>query len=79
MQRAARDGRKERLAMERTVPTFTNNIDAEFASWNTFRWALRKEDGIELDKMFTEEKRHFLDDFYAMHVGPFESVIMSKA
>jgi hypothetical protein len=48
--------------MGRTVPTFTNLIDAELASWSKFRRGLRKDDQ---------------ENFYAMRAVPFESMMMS--
>lgn len=65
--------------MGRTVPTFTNLIDAELASWSKFRRGLRKEDQEAFDDIFRAAKLHLAENFYAMRTIPFESIIMSVA
>lgn len=63
--------------MGRTVPTFTNIIDSELASWSKFRRGLRKEDQELFDDLFRAAKRHLAENFYAMRTIPFESIVMS--
>ncbi|MGD0589530.1 MAG: hypothetical protein ABSA44_01865 [Bacteroidota bacterium] len=63
--------------MGRTVPTFTNLIDAELASWSKFRRGLRKDDQEVFDEIFRAAKLHLAENFYAMRAIPFESMIMS--
>lgn len=63
--------------MGRTVPTFTNLIDAELASWSKFRRGLRKEDQEVFDNIFRAAKLHLAENFYAMRTIPFESIMMS--
>jgi hypothetical protein len=63
--------------MGRTVPTFTNLIDAELASWSKFRRGLRKEDQEVFDEIFRAAKLHLAENFYAMRAVPFESMMMS--
>ena len=63
--------------MGRTVPTFTNLIDAELASWAKFRRGLRKEDQDVFDEIFRAAKLHLAENFYAMRAVPFESMMMS--
>jgi hypothetical protein len=63
--------------MGRTVPTFTNLIDAELASWSKFRRGLRKEDQELFDHIFRAAKMHLAENFYAMRAVPFESMMMS--
>ena len=63
--------------MGRTVPTFTNIIDSELASWSKFRRGLRKEDQDLFDDLFRAAKRHLAENFYAMRTIPFESIVMS--
>ena len=63
--------------MGRTVPTFTNIIDSELASWSKFRRGLRKEDQAFFDEVFRAAKQHLAENFYAMRTIPFESIIMS--
>jgi hypothetical protein len=63
--------------MGRTVPTFTNLIDAELASWSKFRRGLRKDDQEVFDEIFRAAKLHLAENFYAMRAVPFESIMMS--
>jgi hypothetical protein len=63
--------------MGRTVPTFTNLIDAEIASWSKFRRGLRKEDQDAFDEIFRAAKKHLAENFYTMRPVPFESIIVS--
>jgi hypothetical protein len=65
--------------MGRTVPTFTNLIDAELASWSKFRRGLRKDDQEIFDEIFRAAKLHLAENFYAMRAIPFESIMMSIA
>jgi len=65
--------------MGRTVPTFTNLIDAELSSWSKFRRGLRKEDQELFDELFRAAKLHLAENFYAMRAIPFESMMMSIA
>jgi hypothetical protein len=63
--------------MGRTVPTFTNLIDAELASWSKFHRGLRKDDQEVFDEIFRASKLHLAENFYAMRAVPFESMMMS--
>ena len=63
--------------MGRTVPTFTNLIDAELSSWTKFSRGLRKEDQEVFDEIFRAAKLHLAENFYAMRAVPFESMMMS--
>lgn len=63
--------------MGRTVPTFTNIIDDELASWSKFRRGLRIEDQEVFDEIFRAAKLHLAENFYAMRAIPFESIIIS--
>ena len=63
--------------MGRTVPTFTNIIDIELASWSKYRRGLRKEDQEVFDDVFRAAKLHLAENFYAMRTVPFESIVMS--
>ncbi len=65
--------------MGRTVPTFTNLIDNEIASWSKFRRGLRKKDQEIFDSMFRACRMHLAENFYAMRTIPFESIIISIA
>jgi hypothetical protein len=68
---------EEKQIMGRTVPTFTNLIDAELSSWSKFRRGLRKEDQEVFDEIFRAAKLHLAENFYAMRAVPFESMMMS--
>ena len=63
--------------MGRTVPTFTNLIDYEMASWSKYRRGLRKEDQSLFDDLFRAAKRHVAENFYMMRSIPFESISMA--
>jgi hypothetical protein len=63
--------------MGRTVPTFTNIIDNEVASWAKYRRGLSKDEQEIFDDIFRAAKRHLAMNFYAMRTIPFESIIMS--
>ena len=63
--------------MGRTVPTFTNIIDHEVASWGKYRRGLRKEDQEYFDDIFRCARIHLAENFYAMRTVPFESILMS--
>jgi len=63
--------------MGRTVPTFTNIIESELASWSKFRRGLRKEDQEMFDDLFRTAKIHLAENFYAMRTIPFESIAVS--
>jgi len=65
--------------MGRTVPTFTNIIDNELASWSKYRRGLRKDDQELFDEIFRSAKLHLAENFYAMRAIPFESIVMSIA
>jgi hypothetical protein len=68
---------KEKSLMGRTVPTFTNLIDAEVASWSKFRRGLRKDDQAAFDSIFRAAKLHLAENFYTMRAVPFESIMVS--
>jgi hypothetical protein len=63
--------------MGRTIPTFTNIIDAEIASWSKYRRGLRKDDQEAFDNLFRSAQIHLAENFYAMRTIPFESIIIS--
>lgn len=63
--------------MGRTVPTFTNIIDSELASWTKYRRGLPRDDQELFDEIFRAAKRRLASNFYAMRTIPFESIIVS--
>ena len=65
--------------MGRTVPTFTNIINDEIASWSKYRRGLRKDDQELFDDIFRAARLHLAENFYAMRSIPFESIAISIA
>ena len=63
--------------MGRTIPTFTNLLDAEIASWSKYRRGLRVADQGAFDDLFRAARIHLAENFYAMRTIPFESMVMS--
>lgn len=63
--------------MGRTVPTFTQVIQAEMESWSKFRRGLRKEDQEALDDLFRSARMQLAGSAYAARPIPFESIVMS--
>ena len=51
--------------MGRTVPTFTNIIDSELASWSKYRRGLHKQDQELVDDIFRAAKRHLAENYRA--------------
>lgn len=63
--------------MGRTVPTFTQVIQAEMETWSKFRRGLRKEDQEALDELFRAARMQLAGSAYAARPIPFESIVMS--
>ena len=63
--------------MGRTVPTFTQVIQAEMESWSKFRRGLRKEDQEALDELFRAARLQLASSAYAARPIPFESIVIS--
>jgi hypothetical protein len=63
--------------MGRTVPTFTQVVQAEMETWSKFRRGLRKEDQDALDELFRAARLQLASSAYAARPIPFESIIMS--
>lgn len=63
--------------MGRTVPTFTQVVQAEMESWSKFRRGLRKEDQEALDDLFRAARMQLAGSAYAARPIPFESIVMS--
>lgn len=68
---------EEEDAMGRTVPTFTQVIQAEMETWSKFRRGLRKEDQDVLDELFRAARLQLASSAYAARPIPFESIVMS--
>jgi hypothetical protein len=63
--------------MGRTIPTFTQVIQAEMETWTKFRRGLRKEDQEVLDELFRAARMQLASSAYAARPIPFESIVMS--
>jgi hypothetical protein len=63
--------------MGRTVPTFTNLIQEEAASWAKFRRGLRRDDQEIFDDLFRAPRKHLAASAYTVRSMPFESMIMA--
>ena len=63
--------------MGRTVPTFTNLIQEEAASWTKFRRGLRREDQEIFDDLFRAPRKHLAASAYAARSMPFETMIVA--
>jgi hypothetical protein len=63
--------------MGRTVPTFTNLIQEEAASWAKFRRGLRRDDQEIFDDLFRAPRKHLAASAYTVRPMPFESMIMA--
>ena len=63
--------------MGRTVPTFTQVIQAEMETWSKFRRGLRRDDQDALDELFRAARLQLAGSAYAARPIQFESIIMS--
>lgn len=63
--------------MGRTIPTFTQVIQAEMETWSKFRRGLRKEDQDAFDELFRAARLQLASSAYAARPIPFESIIIS--
>jgi hypothetical protein len=62
--------------MGRTVAPFSQILENEFASWNKFRRALRREDQEAFDGLFAAAKYHCAAMVYASRLTPLEAILM---
>lgn len=63
--------------MGRTVPTFTQVVQAEMETWTKFRRGLRRDDQEALDELFRAARLQLAGSAYAARPIPFESIVMS--
>lgn len=63
--------------MGSTTPTITDILRAEEANLAKFRRALRREDQIVLDDLFTSAYKHRAAAAYAGHLLPFETFLLA--
>lgn len=63
--------------MGRTLPSATQLMLNEEASLARFRRALRREDQLAFDDLFTAAQKHISATAYAAHALPFETFLMA--
>lgn len=63
--------------MGNVTPTITDILHAEEANPARFRRALRREDQVVLDDLFTAAYRHRAAAAYAGHLLPFETFLLA--
>lgn len=63
--------------MGNVTPTITDILHAEEANLARFRRALRREDQIVFDDLFTAAYRHRAAAAYAGHLLPFETFLLA--
>lgn len=63
--------------MGRTLPSATQLMLSEEASLARFRRALRREDQLVFDDLFTAAQQHISATAYAAHALPFETFLMA--
>ena len=63
--------------MGRTLPPFSQLIDAERRRWAPFRRALPKEDQAAFDRLFDCAKLHVQAGVMVSRPWPFETIVMA--
>lgn len=63
--------------MGRTLPSVTNLFLEEEGSFSRFRRALRRNDQLVLDDLFSAARKHLAAAAYASHALPFEIFLLS--
>ena len=63
--------------MGRTLPSATQIIQQEEASFGRFRRALRRSDQLALDDLFASARQHTAAAQYASHALPFEVFLLA--
>jgi hypothetical protein len=63
--------------MGRTLPPFSQLIEAERRRWAPFRRALSKEDQAAFDRLFDCAKRHVQAGVMGSRPWPFETIVMA--
>jgi hypothetical protein len=63
--------------MGRTLPPFSQLIEAERRRWAPFRRALPKEDQAAFDRLFDCAKRHVQAGVMVSRPWPFETMVMA--
>jgi hypothetical protein len=67
----------EDVAMGRTLPPFSQLIEAERRRWAPFRRALPKEDQAAFDRLFDCAKLHVQAGVMVSRPWPFETIVMA--
>lgn len=63
--------------MGRTLPSATQLMQQEEVALSRFRRALRREDQLVFDDLFTSAQKHVSAAAYAAHILPFEAFLMA--
>jgi len=63
--------------MGRTLPSTSQLMLQEEAALSRFRRALRRQDQIAFDDLFTSAQKHISAAAYAAHALPFETFLMA--
>jgi hypothetical protein len=63
--------------MGRTLPSITQSLHEEEASFSRFRRALRRSDQLALDDLFVAARQHLAAAAYAANLLPMETFLLS--
>ncbi|MDR3572993.1 MAG: hypothetical protein P4L50_03985 [Anaerolineaceae bacterium] len=63
--------------MGRTLPSITQSLSEEEASFSRFRRALRRSDQLALDDLFVAARQHLAAAAYAANLLPMETFLLS--
>ena len=63
--------------MGRTLPSITQSLQEEEASFSRFRRALRRSDQLALDDLFVAARQHLAAAAYAASLLPMETFLLS--
>lgn len=63
--------------MGRTLPSITQSLSEEQASFSRFRRALRRSDQLVLDELFVAARQHLAAAAYAANLLPMETFLLS--
>lgn len=63
--------------MGRTLPSITQSLNEEMASFSRFRRALRRSDQLVLDELFVAARQHLAAAAYASNLLPMETFLVA--
>ncbi len=63
--------------MGRTLPSITQSLSEEQASFNRFRRALRRSDQLALDELFVAARQHLAAAAYSANLLPMETFLLA--